>query len=138
MKINDKNMCIILFGVFIFASAIRIVLNSFSNIDNIVAAINIVSLWFVIYLILGNVENQFFQSLKETDIIGEQIKIKKRKYLKGVLKYTRFFVFIIGLIYVFIFANSMINDIIGLGALFLSIETEYLSDYIQDKFYKMK
>lgn len=138
MKINSSKSCILLFGVLILASGIRIVLNTNPYILNIVAGINIISLWFVIYIILDDAEDTFFKRLKDNKIIGEQTKIKKKKHFKSILKWTRIIVFILGLIYIFIFADGIVNDILGLLSLFLSIETDYISDYIQDKFYKEK
>lgn len=138
MNINSSKNCILLFGALIIASAIRGIFDTHPNITNIVAAINIMSFWFVVYLILEEAENKFLQRLKDNKIIGEQIKIKKKKHFKFVLKWTRIIIFVLGLLYIFVFADGIINDIIGLASLFLSIETDYISNYIQDKFYKKK
>ena len=36
------------------------------------------------------------------------------------------------------FANCIVNDILGFISLFLSIEEEYIYNFIQDRFYKKK
>ena len=138
MKISNSKNCLVLFGVFISVSLIRVLLNFNQYIINIIAVINITAFWYVIYLILGNAEKKFSEKLKNNKRIGEQIKIKKKKHFKRCLCVIRCVILVIGLCYSFIFANPIINDIIGIGALFLSIETDYIADVIQDKFYKMK
>lgn len=138
MKTNSSKGCILLFGVLISVSTIRVVLQENPYIDNIVSVINIISLWFVTYIILEDAENNFLKRLKDNKILGEHTKIKKKTYFKSILKWIKIIIFVLGLVYIFIFANSTVNDIIGLLSLFLSIETDYFSDYIQDMFYKKK
>lgn len=138
MKTNSSKNFILLFGVLIFVAFIRVILRTNSNIDNIIAGINIVSLWFVTYLILENAENKFFKRLQENTIIGEQTKLKKSVHFKLVMKYIKIIIFIFGVLYMILFANCIANDILGFISLFLSIEEEYIYNFIQDCFYKKK
>lgn len=138
MKVSSSKSFILLLGVLVFAAFIRVILNEDVHIDNIIAFINIISLWFVIYLILENAENKFLNKLQENIKIGEQIKRKKKKYFKTVMRWTKFIIFIFGILYMIIFANCIVNDIIGFASLFLSIEEEYIYNFIQDIFYKKK
>ena len=138
MKTNNNKSFLLLLGVLIFAAFIRITLNENIHIDNIIASINIISLWFVIYLILEDAENKFLNKLQENTKIGEQIKRKKQKYFKTIMRWTKFIIFIFGILYMIIFANCIVNDIIGFVSLFLSIEEEYIYNFIQDIFYKKK
>ena len=124
MKTNNNKSFLLLLGVLIFAAFIRITLNENIHIDNIIASINIISLWFVIYLILEDAENKFLNKLQENTKIGEQIKRKKQKYFKTIMRWTKFIIFIFGILYMIIFANCIVNDIIGFVSLFLSIEEE--------------
>lgn len=138
MKTNSSKNFILLFGVLIFVAFIRVILRTNNNIDNIIAGINIVSLWFVTYLILENAENKFFKRLQENTIIGEQTKFKKSVHFKLVMKYIKIIIFIFGVLYMILFANCIANDILGFISLFLSIEEEYIYNFIQDCFYKKK
>lgn len=138
MKTNSSKNFILLFGVLIFVAFIRVILRTNNNIDNIIAGINIVSLWFVTYLILENAENKFFKRLQENTIIGEQTKLKKSVHFKLVMKYIKIIIFIFGVLYMILFANCIANDILGFISLFLSIEEEYIYNFIQDCFYKKK
>ena len=138
MKTNSSKNFILLFGVLIFVAFIRVILRTNNNIDNIIAGINIVSLWFVTYLILENAENKFSKRLQENTIIGEQTKLKKSVHFKLVMKYTKIIIFIFGVLYMILFANCIANDILGFISLFLSIEEEYIYNFIQDCFYKKK
>lgn len=98
---NNNNFIIVL-GVFIVASAIRIVLNSNLYIVNIIGAVNIIAFWYVWYLILEYAENEFNQRVNDSTYIGDQIKIKKKKYFKNRLKLSKIIVFILGLLYIFL------------------------------------
>jgi hypothetical protein len=138
MKTNNNGHFILLLGVFIFAAFIRTILNSSKNIVSVIASINIVSLWFVIYLILENAQNKFYIRLKNNTVLGRQTKIKKNNYFKKAIKWIEIVIFILGISYVIFFANSIINDIIGSFSLFLSIEEEYIYNLVQDIFYKKK
>ena len=138
MKTNSNKNFILLFGVLIFVAFIRVILRTNNNIDNIIAGINIVSLWFVTYLILENAENKFFKRLQENTIIGEQTKLKKSVHFKLVMKHIKIIIFIFGVLYMILFANCIANDILGFISLFLSIEQEYIYNFIQDCFYKKK
>lgn len=138
MKTNSSKNFILLFGVLIFVAFIRVILRTNNNIDNIIAGINIVSLWFVTYLILENAENKFFKRLQENTIIGEQTKLKKSVHFKSVMKHIKIIIFIFGVLYMILFANGIVNDILGFISLFLSIEEEYIYNFIQDCFYKKK
>lgn len=138
MKTNSSKNFILLFGVLIFVAFIRVILRTNNNIDNIIAGINIVSLWFVTCLILENAENKFSKRLQENTIIGEQTKLKKSAHFKLVMKYTKIIIFIFGVLYMILFANCIVNDILGFISLFLSIEEEYIYNFIQDCFYKKK
>lgn len=138
MKTNSSKNFILLFGVLIFVAFIRVILRTNNNIDNIIAGINIVSLWFVTYLILENAENKFFKRLQENTIIGEQTKLKKNVHFKLVMKHIKIIIFIFGVLYMILFANCIANDILGFISLFLSIEEEYIYNFIQDCFYKKK
>ncbi len=138
MKTNSSKNFILLFGVLIFVAFIRVILRTNNNIDNIIAGINIVSLWFVTYLILENAENKFFKRLQENTIIGEQTKLKKSIHFKLVMKHIKIIIFIFGVLYMIFFANCIVNDILGFISLFLSIEEEYIYNFIQDRFYKKK
>ena len=138
MKTNSSKNFILLFGVLIFVAFIRVILRTNNNIVNIIASIFIVSLWFVTYLILENAENKFFKRLQENTIIGEQTKLKKSIHFKLVMKHIKIIIFIFGVLYMIFFANCIVNDILGFISLFLSIEEEYIYNFIQDRFYKKK
>lgn len=138
MKKNESKNFVILFGVFIVASAIRIVLNNNPYITNIIAAINIIAFWYVYYLILENAEDKFNERIANDKIIGEHTNMRKKKHFNLVLQISKWSIFLVGLIYIFIFAHAILNDIISLGALFLSIETDFAYNYVQDIFYKKK
>lgn len=138
MKTNSSKNFIVLFGVLIFVAFLRIVLREHERIDNIIAGINIVSLWFVTYLILENAEMRYFDRLKKDINFGEHTKIQKKKYFKKIIKWLRIIIFILGIFYMIIFANPVVNDIIGSSSLFLSIEEDYICNYIQNTLYKRK
>lgn len=129
MSDKENNNFLILLGVFIITSALRIVLNKSPYIVNIIGAINIIAFWYVFYLILEQTELTFIKQLTKTSIIGEQVKIKKKKHFKMHINIAKLSVFILGLTY-FFFANPVSNDIISLGALFLSIQTDAICRYL--------
>lgn len=133
---EENNNFLIVLGVFIVASALRIILNKNIYIINIIGAINIIAFWYVFYLILDQTKNFFYKQLNETSFIGEQVKLKKKKYFKRNMNISKSLIFILGLIYMFFLANSIINDIISLGALFLSIQTNCICNYINNYFLK--
>lgn len=135
---NRSNNFIVILGLFIFACAIRIVLNSNNYIINIIGAVNIIAFWYVLYLILDNSKNKFMERIHKLDIIGDITKTKKKKHFICHLNIAKIIVFILGLAYIFFFASSIVNDIISLTALFLSIETDYVYNVIQDYYFKKK
>ena len=65
MKTNKSPNFLILLGILLLATFIRIVLRSNQYIDNIIAGINIISLWFVVYLILEKSKRKFIKKEKE-------------------------------------------------------------------------
>lgn len=67
-----------------------------------------------------------------------QTKIKKRTHFNFVINIIKVIIFIMGLLYMFIFANTITNDIISFISLFLSIEEKSIYNFIQDIFYKKK
>lgn len=138
MKTNKSPNFLILLGILLLATFIRIVLRSNQYIDNIIAGINIISLWFVVYLILEKSKRKFIKRLKQNKIIGMQTKIKKRTHFNFVINIIKVIIFIMGLLYMFIFANTITNDIISFISLFLSIEEKSIYNFIQDIFYKKK
>lgn len=138
MKTNKSPNFLILLGILLLATFIRIVLRSNQYIDNIIAGINIISLWFVVYLILEKSKRKFIKRLKQNKIIGIQTKIKKRTHFNFVINIIKVIIFIMGLLYMFIFANAITNDIISFISLFLSIEEKSIYNFIQDIFYKKK
>lgn len=136
MNKQKNNNFLILLGVFIIISALRIVLNKNPYIVNIIGAINVIAFLYVFYLILEQTEQTFIEELPIHSCCGKQVIIKKKKYFKRIINVTKPLILILGLIYCF-FASSVSNDIISLGALFLSIQTEticrFLSDYLIQK-----
>lgn len=134
---NSKSFFIIT-GMFIAASGIRIILDGNKYILNIVATINIISLWYVFYLILDSSEKYFTKEIDNTKIRGEKIKRKKKKAIKKFSNILSLLILGLGILYIFKLANPVINDIIGLCALFLSIETEYIYKYITNIFINAK
>jgi len=135
---NKSNNFIVILGLFIFACVIRVVLNNHNYIINIIGAVNIIAFWYVLYLILDNSKNKFMERIHKLDIIGDITKTKKKKHFIFRLNIAKIIVFILGLVYIFFFANSIVNDIISLAALFLSIETDYVYNVIQDYYFKKK
>ena len=77
----NKNF-LILFGMFIVASGTRFILNTNHYITNIIAAINIISLWYVTYIVIDNIENIFKTKLDNIKFIGNKVKKKKEKSFK--------------------------------------------------------
>ena len=137
IKTIDKNF-LILFFVFLGASAFRIFLDSNNYIDNIVAFINVISAFYVICLIIEDASNYLIELLSINKILGKETQEKKKKYFKKYANITRIFIVIFGFIYTFFFSKPFINDIIGFVALFLSIQTKYISESIGKMFYKKK
>ncbi len=133
----NKNF-LILFGMFIVASGTRFILNTNHYITNIIAAINIISLWYVTYIVIDNIENIFKTKLDNIKFIGNKVKKKKEKSFKYIFNAISVFLLIIGLVYIFVFANSIANDIIALWALFLSIETECICTFVSTIFINRK
>lgn len=133
----DKNFWVLV-GVFIIASVVRVVFDDNTYIVNIIGGINIFSFWYVIYLILDNVRTIFYKLLKENQQIGDKIKTKKIKEFKKFYKYLDVIILIIGMVYILFWANSIVNDIIALAALFFSIETDCVSRLIATAFAKRK
>ena len=135
---NEWKNFIILLGVFISASFLRVVLNNHVYITNVVASINVIAFWYVVYDILEKAQNKLMERISKDDKIGELVRRKKKKYFKNRRMIFIFISFILGVLYIVVLANPIINDIISLGALFLSIESDYIYDFIQDIFYKLK
>lgn len=129
---------IIFLGVFILASVVRFVFNSTTYILNIIAGINIIAFWYVCYLIIDSVKNTFYDKLSKIEHLGESVQIKMKKYFTKHIRFCEIFILIIGLLYVILLANSIVNDIISLCALFLSIETHHVCTYILSYFLKKK
>lgn len=124
--------------MFIVASGTRFILNTNHYITNIIAAINIISLWYVTYIVIDNIENIFKTKLDNIKFIGNKVKKKKEKSFKYIFNAISVFLLIIGLVYIFVFANSIANDIIALWALFLSIETECICTFVSTIFINRK
>lgn len=133
----DKNF-LVLIGVFLIASVVRVVFDNNIYIINIIGGINILSFWYVIYLILDNVREIFYKLLKENQQIGSKIKTKKVKEFKKFYTCSGVIILIIGMVYILFWANSIVNDIIALAALFFSIETDCVSRLIATVFAKRK
>lgn len=136
MNKHSSNNFIIIFGVFISASLIRVVLNNHNYITKIIGSVNIIALWYVLYLILEYSEKKFLERIRNFDKVGEKLKIRKKKHFKIHLNIAKGIIFMLGLIYIFFLSNPIINDIISFGALFLSIETDYIYEFIQDFYFK--
>lgn len=129
IKTINKNF-LILMALFTFASFIRILLDNTPWLDNGIAFINIISLLYVIYLLFEDSGNHLNSLLIDNQIIGEQIKQRKRKYFRKKVNAYSIFLLIIGIIYSFFLANSIANDIIAMIALFLSIQSNYIATSI--------
>lgn len=138
MTKNEWKNFIILLGVFISASSLRVVLNNHVYITNVIASINVIAFWYVIYDILEKAQNKLMERISKNDKIGEQVRKKKKKYFKSRTRIFIFISFILGVLYIVVLANPIINDIISLGALFLSIESDYIYNFVQNIFYKLK
>lgn len=137
IKTIDKNF-LILFFVFLGASAFRIFLDSNSYIDNIVAFINVISAFYVLCLIIENSSEYLVKLLNDSNFLGKDTQEQKKKHFKKYANIIRVSVLVFGSIYTFVFAKSFINDIIGFVALFLSIQTKYISESIGKLFFKKK
>lgn len=134
---NNKSFLIFL-GIFILAGVVRFVFDSNPYILNIIAGINIIAFWYICYLILESVQNEFQNRMNESDHLGDNVKTKKKKHFKKHILYYKIIILILGILYVIFLASAIINDIISLCALFLSVETNYISISIQEHFTKKK
>ena len=76
-------------------------------------------------------------TVRQNVAFGLQIQ-KKEKSFKYIFNAISVFLLIIGLVYIFVFANSIANDIIALWALFLSIETECICTFVSTIFINRK
>ena len=137
MKTINKNF-VILFLVFIGISVFRLLLNDSPHIDKVVACINAVSFLYVFYLILDNAEERLEGLIKECDLFGDTTKKKKKRHFKKYSNCACIILFIISVIYILLWSNPVINDIIGFFALFFSIETQYIASGIGELFFKMR
>lgn len=133
----NKNFLILL-GVFIGASVLRISLDKSEYINNIISFINVASLLYVFYLILENSGKQLIHLLNQDNILGEHIKGKKKLYYKSTTNWICIISLIWGIVYSLFFSNCITNDIIGTIALFLSIQADYISISIGYFFYKKR
>lgn len=136
-KIYNKKFLILLV-LFIGAAAIRVALDKNLYINNIVGFINIVSLLYVLFVILDYANECFLDMLNKITYLGENIKDKKRCNFKKKYKIVCGVSMIIGTVYGLIWANSIVNDIIGFIALFLSLEDDYISESIAKIFIRDK
>lgn len=138
MKKTINKTFLILLGLFIGASATRIYLNNYAYINNIVAFINVASLLYVCYLIFEDAEKYFDEKQNNITYLGDSIKNKKQDIFKTSSNVMSIILMIIGVFYSLFFADSIANDIIGFIALFLSIESGYLSMSLARCFLKIK
>lgn len=132
-KILDGKGLILLIVV-IAASFVRVVFDDNVYINNIIATINVVSVLYVYYAITVLSEKQFKLKVKETEFIGVMIQNKKIRLFNNFINIIWVVLILVGTLYIIFIADARINDIISLFALFLSIETNLLSDEISDYF----
>lgn len=137
MKTISNNFLILL-CLLIGASAIRFFFDQNTYIVNILSFINIVSLLYVFYLILEQSSKHFVFLVDNNEQFGVHIKNKKKVSFKKRTNKMRLILLLIGILYSLKFANSIINDIIGMVALFLSIQSDYIAESIGVYFYKRK
>lgn len=128
----------ILFLVVIVASVVRIVFDDNMYINNILAGINVVSILFVYHVIIDFAEEQFKVKLKKIEYIGVGIQNKKIRMFKRRFNFLWVFFIVFGAVYIIFLADSKINDIISFLALYLSIETDLLSNHISEYFSHIK
>lgn len=133
----NKNF-ILLFCIYIVACFVRIFFNKSLYIINIVSLINMISFDFIIFSICDTVEKELIDLLKSQKFVGPKLKTKKFNYFKNIINFICITLAIVTVIYAFCFANNIVNDVIGLTALFCSIETEYICESIVKFFYKIK
>lgn len=129
IKTINKNFLILL-GIFIGASALRVLLNNTPYIDIVIAFINITSLLYVFYLIVEDSLKCLNNLIEAHPNIGYKIKEKKRNHFKKFNNLICVFVLVIGVLYSLLMANSVVNDIIGTITLFMSIQSTYISECI--------
>lgn len=137
MKTINKNFLILL-SIFVGASALRFFLDGNKYIDNIIAFINTASLLYVFYLSLDDAGSHLLKLLQENEILGEHIKDKKKSYFRKTNNIICIITLILSIVYSLIFSNSILNDIVGMIALFISIQSEYISTSIGEIIYKKK
>ncbi len=129
---------LILFLVVIVASFVRVIFDANEYINNIIATINVVSILYVYYAIVDLAEEHFKLKIKKVEYIGVVIQNKKIGLFKRCINIIWLVLIVVGALYIMFLANAIINDIISLFALFLSIETNLLSDEISDYFCNMR
>lgn len=93
---------------------------------------------YVFYLILEQSSKHFVFLVDNNEQFGVHIKNKKKVSFKKRTNKMRLILLLIGILYSLKFANSIINDIIGMVALFLSIQSDYIAESIGVYFYKRK
>lgn len=138
MNREDNKNFLIFLGVFILASVVRFVFDKNEYVLNIIAGINIIALWYICYMILESVQKKFTDKISKTEHIGDGVKIKKMKHFKHHIRFYQGCILLVGLLYVILWANAIVNDIISLCALFLSVEESCICMYIQDYFFNKK
>ena len=134
IEMKNKSNFFIILGLFIIASIARVAFDTNQYILHIIATINIISLWYVLYLIFAESDDLFKSFLRNNNIIGENIKVKKRVLFKRVVKISEILILALGILYIIFVESSIVNDILGLLALFFSIETEYLCNFLANYF----
>lgn len=138
MSKKGDNSFFVILGLFIIASIARIAFDSNKYILHIIATINIVSLWYVLYLILEKSDILLKNHLNNDVVISERIKVKKRTLFKNEVKILKILILILGVAYIVICSNGIVNDILGLLTLFFSIEEEVLCKLIAKYFNSVK
>lgn len=129
---------LILFCIFFSACALRIGLDKFIFIDKIISVLNVASFLYVFYIIFDNSGHHLVSLLNNNKAFGENIIENKKNYFKKFSNIVCVFVAIIGIVYSIFLANSIVNDIIGFTALFLSLQSDYISETLGKIFYKKK
>lgn len=129
---------LILFCIFFIASALRIVFDKSIFIDNIISALNVASFLYVFYMIFDNSGDYLAGLLNSNKLLGENTIEKRKNYFKKHSNRVCVFAAFTGIVYSIFLANSIVNDIIGFTALFLSLQSNYISEIVGKIFYKKK
>ena len=133
----NKNFLILLF-VFISASIFRWIFDKSEYINNIIALVNVVSLIYVRFLIIDITKTDFNLLLDNADYLGDKIKERKMQHFIRKTNLYSIYIIILGIFYVLLLANAIINDIIGFAALFMSIQCDYIAELSSKRIFKKK